>query len=90
MSIPVKQTVTCPKCGKPIEFTMWQSINTEMDFALPDIISGKLFEVSCKGCGFTSRVDYPILFNDMQRRKTFRKRKKPRSNSGRSAIGSGS
>ena len=68
MSIPVKQTVTCPECGKPIAFTMWQSINTEMDFALPDIISGKLFEVSCKGCGFKSRVKYPILFNDMQHR----------------------
>ena len=27
MSIPVKQTVSCPKCGKDIEFTMWQSIN---------------------------------------------------------------
>ena len=65
MSRPSKQTVNCPKCGKPIEFTLWQSINTYMEFAVPDIISGKLFEVECKSCGLKTRVNYPILFNDM-------------------------
>ena len=65
MSIPRKQTVSCPKCGKTIEFTMWQSINNEMSFAMPDIISGKLFEVECKHCGLKTHIDYPILVNDM-------------------------
>ena len=65
MSIPHKQTVKCPKCGEEIEFTLWQSINTEMDFAIPDIISGKLFEVECKKCGYKTHVNYPMLFNDM-------------------------
>lgn len=65
MSIPVKQTVPCPKCGKDIEFTMWQSINNEMSFAMKDIISGKLFEVECKNCGLKTYVNYPILVNDM-------------------------
>ena len=65
MSMPRKQTVSCPKCGKTIEFTMWQSINNEMTFAMPDIISGKLFEVECKHCGLRTHVDYPILVNDM-------------------------
>ena len=65
MSMPIKQTVSCPKCGKSIEFTMWQSINNEMSFAMPDIISGKLFEVECKHCGLKTHVDYPILVNDM-------------------------
>ena len=46
MSIPNKRTIKCPKCGKEIEFTLWQSINTDMPFAIPDIISGKLFERS--------------------------------------------
>lgn len=65
MSIPVKQTVPCPKCGKDIEFTLWQSINNEMSFAMKDIISGKLFEVECKNCGLKTHVNYPILVNDM-------------------------
>lgn len=65
MSMPSKQTVPCPKCGKDIEFTMWQSINNQMSFAMPDIISGKLFEVECKHCGLKTHVNYPILVNDM-------------------------
>ena len=65
MSIPHKQTVKCPKCVEEIEFTLWQSINTEMNFAIPDIISGKLFEVECKKCGYKTHVNYPMLFNDM-------------------------
>ena len=65
MSMPRPNKVTCPKCGKEIGFTLWESINTEMDFAIPDIISGKLFEVTCDGCGFTTHIVYPMLFNDM-------------------------
>ena len=66
MSMPSKQIVSCPNCGKDIEFTMWQSINNEMSFAMPDIISGKLFEVECKNCGLKTHVNYPILVNDME------------------------
>lgn len=36
-----------------------------MNFAIPDIISGKLFEVECKKCGYKTHVNYPMLFNDM-------------------------
>ena len=65
MSRPEKQTVSCPKCGEPIEFTLWHSINTDMPNAIDDIVSGKLFEVECKKCGHKTHVNYPILFNDM-------------------------
>ena len=65
MSIPRKMSVACPKCRAAIHFTMWDSINTEMSFAVNQIISGKLFEVTCSKCGFTTLVDYPMLFNDM-------------------------
>ena len=68
MSIPVKTTVRCPQCGKEIEFTMWQSINDEMSFAMNDIITGKLFEAECKKCGKKTNVHYPILVNDMAHR----------------------
>ena len=65
MSMPHKEKIKCPKCGKELEYTMWQSINTQMEFAIPDIISGKLFEVICDGCGQKLHMMYPILFNDM-------------------------
>ncbi len=63
--MPRTEKAVCPKCGREFEYTMWQSINTEMDFAIPDIISGKLFEACCTGCGETYTMNYPILFNDM-------------------------
>ena len=66
MSMPIAQTVLCPECGKEIEFTLWQSINSEIPFAMQDIISGKLFEIECKGCGFKTSVNYPLLVNDME------------------------
>ena len=61
----MKQTIKCPKCGADISFTRWQSINTQMNFAIPDIISGKLFDVDCKKCGQHIHLNYPLLFNDM-------------------------
>ncbi len=65
MSMPHREKIKCPKCGKELEYTMWDSINTQMDFAIPDIISGKLFEVVCDRCGQKLHLMYPILFNDM-------------------------
>ena len=60
MSTSHEETVKCPKCGEEIHFTYWQSINTEMDFAIPDIISAKLFEIKCGNCGNESHVTYSL------------------------------
>ena len=65
MSIPHQQEINCPNCGTPISFTLWDSINTMIPNAISDIISGKLFDIECDKCGYKTRVDYPILFNDM-------------------------
>ncbi len=65
MSQAKEKTVACPKCGGDITFTLWNSINTDMPNAIPDIISGKLFAVECKKCGHKTHVNYPMLFNDM-------------------------
>ncbi len=66
MSQSEKKSVKCPQCGKEIEFTLWSSINTDMRFAIPDIISGRLFAVRCGSCGYETQVNYPLLFNDME------------------------
>ena len=66
MSLPHQQEVNCPNCGSPISFTVWDSINTMIPTAISDIISGRLFDIECEKCGFKTRIDYPILFNDME------------------------
>ena len=66
MSQPITQNVACPGCGKELEFTLWQSINTETENAREDIISGKLFDICCPDCGYKARVQYPMLFNDLE------------------------
>ena len=60
------QTAACPGCGRELEFTLWQSINTETENALENIISGELFDVVCPDCGYRARVQYPTLFNDLE------------------------
>ncbi len=66
MSQSMKHNAPCPGCGKELEFTLWQSINTETENAREDIISGKLFDVVCPDCGYKARVQYPILFSDLE------------------------
>ena len=61
MSQSMKHNAPCPGCGRELEFTLWQSINTETENAREDIISGKLFDVVCPDCGYKARVQYPIL-----------------------------
>ena len=66
MSQPTTQTAACPGCGKELEFTLWQSIDTTVENAREDIISGKLFDTVCPDCGYKARVQYPILFSDLE------------------------
>lgn len=66
MSQSVKQTAPCPGCGRELEFTIWQSINTETENAREDIISGRLFDICCPDCGYSARVQYPMLFSDLE------------------------
>ena len=59
-------TAPCPGCGKEMEFKLWQSINTEVENALEDIISGELFDFVCPECGHKARIQYPMLFSDLE------------------------
>ena len=65
MSQQIEQTIKCPKCGKELKFKVWKSISTETESAIADIISGDLFRLKCDGCGYSTIVSYPMLFNDM-------------------------
>ncbi len=66
MSKQSTQRIPCPRCGKDISFTRWETISTAEPGAAGDIISGRLFEVACGSCGYRVLVNYPILYNDME------------------------
>ena len=60
--------VTCPKCNKTQKVKVWDSINVNLDTEQKEnIMSGKLFKFICDECGFTTRVEYPCLYHDMDK-----------------------
>ncbi len=68
MSLPQRETIRCPKCGKEFEVTAYQSINDRVPDAAKKIMTGELFLVRCPHCGHKDRLEYDILFNDFEHR----------------------
>ena len=58
MSQPTIQTAPCPGCGKEMEFKLWQTINTDVENAREDIISGELFRYDL----LFSLVNFPFFY----------------------------
>ena len=67
MSIPKRMTVNCPKCGKQLSATVFESVNSDYadDIAM-QIMSGDLFNVECPHCKFVSHLEYDILYHDLR------------------------
>ena len=69
MSMKHKENITCPKCGKESEFTLWQSINTMIDPEMKNAVRDRsAFRFTCAHCGHTANVDYPFLYHQMEDR----------------------
>ena len=68
MSISEEMEIQCPKCGKSIEVTVFQSINDSWPDAVNKILTGELFEFTCPYCGKKDHLEYDILFNDFGHR----------------------
>ena len=67
MSLPTKMKITCPKCGKESDFTIWQSVNTSLDPDMKEkILSRELFKFVCPHCGAEIEIDYPFLYHQMK------------------------
>ena len=67
MSMERNEIITCPKCGKESEFTIWQSINTMLDPEMKSAVRDKsAFQFKCPHCGHTACVDYPFLYHQME------------------------
>jgi Zn ribbon nucleic-acid-binding protein len=48
---------TCPRCQKQSRFTIWQSINVDLDPSLKQkVMDGSLFVFHCLYCGFSQKL----------------------------------
>ncbi len=65
----IKKRVVCPKCDASTEATLYTSVNVTNHKELRDqALSESLFKWTCKKCGYTARLTYPMLYNDMKKR----------------------
>lgn len=61
------ETITCPKCGKQATFTIWQSVNTDIDPEMRDAVKNlSIFRFTCPNCGYTAHVNYDFLYHQMR------------------------
>lgn len=67
MSMPRSVEVSCPKCGKKYETTIFDSLNTEFaPNTAESVVSGERFEAKCPLCGFVAHLEYDMLYHDMK------------------------
>ena len=63
------EEITCLECGNRQDFTVWDSVSSDDEELVYDLLSGKLFEFRCRKCGCISNVYYPMLYSDMDHRR---------------------
>ncbi|MBO4908022.1 MAG: hypothetical protein J5476_01950 [Lachnospiraceae bacterium] len=67
MSSRSEVTVTCPKCNNEHPFTMWRSINTQLDPEMRAAVKDRsAFLFECPTCGEKTYVDYGTLYHQME------------------------
>ena len=67
MSLSRSVSIHCSKCGKPLEATIFESVNSDYaaDLAM-QIMSGELFDITCPHCDFVSHLEYDFLYHDIK------------------------
>jgi hypothetical protein len=62
-----KEPIDCPYCGAPGEFTLWDSVNVDLNPELRDeIFSEDLFLWKCPKCGKEIHIPFGTLYHDMK------------------------
>lgn len=65
----VKKAVVCPMCGEVGKADIYTSVNVSLNADLRErVLDGSLFAWKCPSCGYTARLTYPVLYNDMKNR----------------------
>ncbi|MBQ5630080.1 MAG: CpXC domain-containing protein, partial [Ruminococcus sp.] len=65
----VNKAVVCPMCGELSKAVVYTSVNATVDKEQRErVLDGGLFAWKCPSCGYSARLTYPILYNDMKNR----------------------
>lgn len=65
----VNKAVVCPMCGELAKAEVYTSVNATVNRPLRErVLSGSLFDWTCPSCGYSARLNYPVLYNDMKNR----------------------
>ena len=58
---------TCPHCGRPGTFEVWDSINVDLDPEMrAKLMNDELFEWTCPHCGGEVYAPYGFIYHDMK------------------------
>jgi len=58
--------ITCPVCKKEGTYTVWDSVNVDLDPELkPKVMDGSLFTWVCPNCKKSFNAPYSFLYHDM-------------------------
>ena len=58
--------ITCPACNKEGEYTVWDSVNVDLDPELKSkVMDGSLFTWACPNCKKSFNAPYSFLYHDM-------------------------
>ena len=69
MSMECSETIKCPNCEKESPFTVWQSINTDLNPEMKSTVRDmSAFTFICPHCGAKTKVNYPVLYHQMEDR----------------------
>lgn len=69
MSEITKQMIPCPKCGKPMEVDVWDSIDIPYDIDQKDkVLKNTFFKQTCPECKSVFPLAYKCLYNDMEQK----------------------
>ena len=65
----ITKAIVCPMCGEMSKADVYTSINPSVTKGVRRrALDGELFAWKCPSCGYSARLTYPILYNDMKNR----------------------
>ena len=65
----VVKAVVCPMCGELSKAIAYTSVNVTVNPELREqVLDGSPFAWQCPSCGYSARLTYPVLYNDMKNR----------------------
>lgn len=69
MSMPRGMKITCPECKNEGKFTIWHSINVDVNPETRNKVkTGNIFKYECENCGKVFSVEYRFLYHDISNR----------------------